>query len=114
LLYCSNSFTESANTDLHTAIHTCCRMYIFVHKKGKAIPKTGVEAHRFLRRRGSHIFWTIGSLMAVRLSSLRAYHSLPAWRFLILISVRRCVDPRAVVRLQGLGQLKSPTTSSGI
>jgi hypothetical protein len=35
-------------------------------------------------------------------------------RFLVLISVRGRVDPRAVVRLEGLGQLKNPVISSGI
>jgi hypothetical protein len=34
-------------------------------------------------------------------------------RFLILISVRGWVDVRAIVQLEGLGQLKNPMTSSG-
>jgi hypothetical protein len=37
--------------------------------EGKAIP---VKAHRVVGRRGSHIFYTVGSQMAVRLSDLRA------------------------------------------
>jgi hypothetical protein len=52
--------------------------------------------------------------MAVRLSALRAGHLLPLGRFLILISVRGLVDPRAIVRLEGLGQLNNPVTSLGI
>jgi hypothetical protein len=38
----------------------------------------------------------------------------PPGRFLVLISVRGRVDPRATVRLEGLGQLKNPMTSSGM
>jgi hypothetical protein len=73
-----------------------------------------VEAYRVVRRRGSQIFYTIGSQMAVRLSALRASRSLAPERFLILIYVRGWVDLRAILRLEGLGQLKNPTTSSGI
>jgi hypothetical protein len=47
--------------------------------------------------------------MTVRLSAPRAGRPLPPGRFLVLISVR--VDPRAIVRLEGLGQLKNPMTS---
>jgi hypothetical protein len=51
--------------------------------------------------RGSHISYTISG-------------PLPPGRFLVLISIRGLVDPNAVVRLEGLGQLKNPVTSSGI
>jgi hypothetical protein len=40
--------------------------------------------------------------------------ALTAGRFLVLISVRGWVDSRAIVRLEGLGQLTYPVTSSGI
>jgi hypothetical protein len=48
--------------------------------------------------------------MAVRLSALRP---LPPGIFLVLISVRGLVDPRAIERLEGLGHLKK-STSFGI
>jgi hypothetical protein len=38
----------------------------------------------------------------------------PPGRLLVLISVTGRVDPRATVRLDGLGQLKNPMTSSGM
>jgi hypothetical protein len=56
-------------------------------KISKAIPVTGRRAHRIVRRRGSHIFYTIGSQMAMRLSALRAGRPLPTGRFLVIISV---------------------------
>jgi hypothetical protein len=51
----------------------------------------------------------------VRLSALRAGRPLPPGSFfLVLISFSGYVDPRAIVRLEGLGLLKNPMTSSGI
>jgi hypothetical protein len=41
-------------------------------------------------------------------------YPLPPGRFLVLISVRSWVDPRVIVRLEELGQLKNPVTSSRI
>jgi hypothetical protein len=52
--------------------------------------------------------------MAVRLSALRAGRFLPPGRFLVLISVRGWDDPRVILRLEGLGQLKNPMISLGI
>jgi hypothetical protein len=52
--------------------------------------------------------------MAVRLSALRAGRPLPQGRFLVLISVRGCVDSTAIVTLEGLDQSKNPKTSSGL
>jgi hypothetical protein len=70
-----------------------------------------MKAHRFVRRRGSHIFYTISSQMAVRLSVLPAGRSLPSRWFLVLISIRDWVKHRTIVRLEGLYQLKRPMTS---
>jgi hypothetical protein len=44
--------------------------------------------------------------MAVKLSASRAGRPLTTGRFLVLISVRGWVEPRAIVRLKGLDQLK--------
>jgi hypothetical protein len=60
------------------------------------------------------MFYTAGSQMAVRLLDLRSGWLLPLRRFLVLISVRGRVDPRDIMRLEGLRQLKNPMTPSGI
>jgi hypothetical protein len=93
-------------------------IYMVHHKKGKEKVKLSlwqaVKAHRVLRCRGFHIFYTIGSRMVVRLSAIRAGRPLPPGRFLVVISIRGCVDPRDIMRLEGSGQLKNPVTSLGI
>jgi hypothetical protein len=53
---------------------------------------------------------TYGGVVA----ALLAGRPLPPRRFPVLISVRGSVDPRAIVRLEGLGRYKNRTTSSGI
>jgi hypothetical protein len=66
-----------------------------------------------VRRRGSHIFSRQSvHRWRVRLSALRAGRPLPPRRLLVLISGRGRVDPGAIVRLEGLRQLKNPITSS--
>jgi hypothetical protein len=52
--------------------------------------------------------------MAVTLSASSASRPLPPGRFLVLISVRGWVDPRAIVRLEGSGQLENVMIPSGI
>jgi hypothetical protein len=59
-------------------------------------------------------YLAVGSQVAVRLLVLCTGRPLPPGRFLVLISVRGRVDPRAIVQLEGLGQLKNPMTSLGI
>jgi hypothetical protein len=56
---------------------------------------------------------TFSRQTAVRLLAFRVGRLSTQERFSVLISVRGWVDPRAIVRLEGLGKLKNPVTSSG-
>jgi hypothetical protein len=67
-----------------------------------------------MRGQGYHVLLTIRSQMVMRSSALYAGSLLPRGRFLVLTPVRGRVDPRAIVRLEQLGQLKNPVTWSGI
>jgi hypothetical protein len=72
-----------------------------------------MEAHIVVRRRGSYIFYTIGSQMAVRLSALRTGRPLLTGKIPGTHLCYSWVDPRTIVRMEGLGQFRSPMTSSG-
>jgi hypothetical protein len=52
--------------------------------------------------------------MTVRLPALRADRNLPPGGFFLLISNRGLVDPRTIVRLEVLGQLKKTNDLIGI
>jgi hypothetical protein len=76
--------------------------------KGQFTPYTGCgDPYGCERLRFEH-FQTFGSQMAARLSALRSGRFLPPGRFPVLVSVRCWVDPRSIVRLEGLGKLKNP------
>jgi hypothetical protein len=83
--------------------------------KGKAIPVTGHEGpYGGKTSRLPHFLENRLKDCGEVVSLTRRGSPLPPGRFLVLISVRGWVDLRAIVRLEGLGQLKNPTTTSGI
>jgi hypothetical protein len=47
-------------------------------------------------------------------SLTRRSHLYPPGIFLVLIYIRGSIDPRAILRREGLGQFKNPITSYGI
>jgi hypothetical protein len=69
-----------------------------------------------VRQGGYHIFSRQSAHKCRR--NCRPYASagrpLPSGRFLLIISTRGWIDPRAIGRLEGLGELKNAVTSSGI
>jgi hypothetical protein len=78
----------------------------WVKREGRAIPITGREGPWGCETS------RLPHFLDNRLAALRAGRP---WRSLVLIFVREWVNPRAIVRLEGLGKLKkNPMTSSRI
>jgi hypothetical protein len=73
-----------------------------------------MEAHRVLEM--SRLPHFLDNRLTDGGEAVSLVHQLPftPGRFLVLISARVRVDTRAIVRLEGLGQLENPMTSLGI